>query len=148
MRISLLTVRLIADLSTMHDFPPDTPDSQIGARLRHPSEQAAGMAKRLTWFLFALAALLLATFFVPYFVEQIQYSSTRGRQRAELEAAKEGLRQLPLAELSMAYQLVSKRVAPSVVHINVASSLIRGGPTNSMLAFSAPILKPAVKALA
>jgi S1-C subfamily serine protease len=111
--------------SNMHDFPPDTPDSQIGERLSHSSEADGSMSKRLSWFLFALAALLLARFFVPYFVEQIQYSMTKGRQRAELEAAKEGLNQLPLGELSTAYQLVSKRVAPSVVHINVASSLVR-----------------------
>jgi len=108
----------------MHEFPPD---SQIGERLSRRNEPAVGMANRLTWFLVALAALLLLRFFVLYFVEQIQYSITKGRQRAELEAAKEGLQQLPLGELSTAYQLVSKRVAPSVVHIKAASSLVRGG---------------------
>lgn len=89
-------------------------------------EESTRMANRLTWFLLALATLLLIRFFVPFFVEQVQYSMTKGRQRAELEAAKEGLQQLPLGDLSTAYQLVSKRVAPSVVHINVASSLDRG----------------------
>jgi S1-C subfamily serine protease len=74
-----------------------------------------------------LAALLLVRFVAFDVVEQFQYSVTKGRQRAELEAAKEGLAQLPLAQLSTAYQLVSKRVAPSVVHINVASSFALGG---------------------
>lgn len=111
----------------MQEFQPDTPDSQVGERLAHQNEVAVGTANRLAWFLVALAVLLLVRYFVPYFVEQIQYSYTKGRQRAELEAAKEGLRQLPLGQLSTAYQLVSKRVAPSVVHINVASSLVSAG---------------------
>jgi S1-C subfamily serine protease len=69
--------------------------------------------------LIALACLLLLRFFVPYFAEQIQYAVTRGRQRAEVEIAAESLGELPLRGLSQAYQLVSKRVGPSVVHINV-----------------------------
>ncbi|MDA1052808.1 MAG: trypsin-like peptidase domain-containing protein [Planctomycetota bacterium] len=111
----------------MHEIPPDTPDSPIGERLGHQNENATRLANRLTWFLMALVTLLLVRFFVPYFADKVQYSITKGRQRAELDAAKEGLQQLPLGELSTAYQLVSKRVAPSVVHINVASSLVRGG---------------------
>jgi S1-C subfamily serine protease len=93
-------------------------------RSSNQNEAAVRMANRLTWSLTALVMLLLVRFLVPYFAEQVQYSVTKGRHRAELEAAKEGLDQLPLGELSTAYQLVSKRVAPSVVHINVASSLV------------------------
>ena len=58
---------------------------------------------------------------VPYFAEQIQYAATRGRQRAEAEFAARQLPATGLAELSRACQLVAKRVAPSVVHINVIS---------------------------
>ncbi len=111
----------------MHEFPPDTPDTQIDERQSRQPDSAAYHAKRLTWFLVALAVLLLVRYSVPFFAEQLQYSITRGKQRAELEAAKEGLQQLPLGQLSTAYQLVSKRVAPSVVHIKVASSLVVGG---------------------
>jgi S1-C subfamily serine protease len=74
---------------------------------------------RLTLFLVALAVLLLLRFFVPYFAERIQYAITRGRERAEAEVAAEMLPELPLRSLSKAYQLVAKRVGPSVVHINV-----------------------------
>ncbi len=111
----------------MHEFPSDAPDTQLGERLSHRHEPAAAVAKYLTWFLVALAALLLVKYFVPFFAEQLEYSITKGRQRAELEAAKEGLGQLPLGDLSTAYQLVSKRVAPSVVHIKVVSALVTGG---------------------
>ena len=111
----------------MHEFPADTPDTEFPARLSQQNRPAARSANRLTWFLVALAVLLFVKFVAFDVVEQFQYSITKGRQRAELEAAKEGLAQLPLAQLSTAYQLVSKRVAPSVVHINVASSFALGG---------------------
>lgn len=110
----------------MHESTPDTADAQMVEPQSQRNEPAPGVAKHLTRFLLALAVLLLLKYFVPYFVEQVQYSITKGRQRAEIEAAKEGLRELPLGELSTAYQLVSKRVAPSVVHIKVTGSSIVG----------------------
>lgn len=85
------------------------------------------MARRLTFFLIALATLLLLRYFVPHFAEQVQYSMARGRQRAEVEVASEALGKLPLDALSKAYQLISKRVGPSVVHIRV-SGVIEPGP--------------------
>ncbi|MCA9121099.1 MAG: trypsin-like peptidase domain-containing protein [Planctomycetaceae bacterium] len=111
----------------MQEFHREAPDMHLHEPSNDQREAATRTANRLSWFLAALTALLLVRFLVPYLAEQIQYSVTRGQQRAELEAAKEGLKQLPLRELSTAYQLVSKRVAPSVVHINVASTLVRGG---------------------
>jgi S1-C subfamily serine protease len=77
--------------------------------------------QRLLWFLTALIVLLLLRFVVPYFAEQIQYSVTRGKQRAEYETAGKALELVKLNDLSKAYQLVSQRVAPSVVNINIAS---------------------------
>ena len=58
---------------------------------------------------------------VPYFIERYQYAATRGRQRAEYELASKGLKDLRLAGLSQAYQMVSSQVGPSVVHIDVRS---------------------------
>jgi serine protease Do len=83
-----------------------------------PNETAT---RRLTWFLVAITSLLLLRFLVPYFAEQIQYAITRGKQRAQMDAATIGLESLKLDELSKAYQMVSQRVAPSVVNITVAS---------------------------
>jgi len=80
------------------------------------------MSSRLYWFLTILAGLLLLRFFVPYFAEQISYAITYGRQRAEVEIAAEGQQNLPLRQLSKAFELVSNRVGPSVVHINVVSN--------------------------
>ena len=107
----------------MHDFQsqppvgPSTPARQ-DARGIHVSDRNPTV-NRLTLFLVSLAILLLLRFFVPYFAERIQYSLTRGRERAEAEVAAEMLPELPLRGLSKAYQLVAKRVGPSVVYINV-----------------------------
>jgi serine protease Do len=110
----------------MQETPSESPPSTRGT-------EAAHIASRLTWLLLMLVTLLIVRFFVPHVAEAIQYSITKGRQRAELEAAKEGLAELPLSDLSTAYQLVSQRVAPSVVHINVASSLALETETNSRM---------------
>jgi S1-C subfamily serine protease len=87
--------------------------------------QQAPEAKRgravaiMSWLCGMLAILLALQFFLPRIVEQTQYAAARGRQRAEHEAALDGLKNMPLSELSRAYQMVSQRVGPSVVHINV-----------------------------
>jgi len=75
----------------------------------------------LRWITFLIALLLLMQYAIPYFIERYQYAVTRGRQRAEYEVAAEGLKNLPLDELSKAYQMVSQHVGPSVVHISVRS---------------------------
>jgi serine protease Do len=72
--------------------------------------------RRLTWF---LLTLLAAQYLVPYLLERYQFAITRGRQRAEYETATEAMGGLPLSTLSKSCRLVSHRVAPSVVHIDV-----------------------------
>jgi S1-C subfamily serine protease len=71
--------------------------------------------------LVAITAIVFLTFFVPYFAERVQYAITRGKQRAESEAAAVGLESAQLESISRQFQLVSKRVAPTVVNINVLS---------------------------
>lgn len=78
-------------------------------------------SQRLLWFLSALTVLLLLRFVVPYLAEQTQYAITRGKQRAEYEVAGQALESVKLGEISQAFQMVSQRVAPSVVNINIAS---------------------------
>jgi len=71
--------------------------------------------------LFVLLGLLALRYLVPYYVEEINYAAARGRERAEVESAVEGLEKLDLDGLSTAFQLVSKRVGPSVVHIKTTT---------------------------
>ena len=66
----------------------------------------------------------------PYLLERYHYSAARGRQRAEYEIASEGLQTLPLEGLSKAFQMVSLRVSPSVVHIDVSGPAQDDWPQN------------------
>lgn len=69
-----------------------------------------------------LGGLVCVWLFGPALVERFEYAISRGRQRAEMEVASTGLANLGLDSLSKQYQMVSKRVGPSVVHINVTSN--------------------------
>ena len=91
--------------------------------LSQPSAKSASFSSTriLTGVLYLLALLLVVQYVVPYTAERIQYGLTRGRQQAEFEVASAGLRELPLASLSKAYQMISQRIAPSVVHIEVTN---------------------------
>ena len=73
---------------------------------------------KLVWLLSFLAVALTMAYLVPFAAEQTQYAITRGKQRAEYEIASEKLSGSPLEQLSSAYQMISQRVGPSVVHIN------------------------------
>ncbi len=83
--------------------------------------------QRTTGLLSILAFMLMLSFFLPYTVERMSYSLTRGRQRAEYETAGEHLKNLGLDDISKACQLVAQRVGPSVVHINVVSARVGVG---------------------
>jgi serine protease Do len=66
-----------------------------------------------------LVLLLLLRWVLPPLLESSRYSWYRGQLRAEHEAAGEQLRNVSLDGLSRVSELVSQRVTPSVVHINV-----------------------------
>jgi serine protease Do len=74
----------------------------------------------LTSFLSPLLFLLVLSYLAPYAIEQVQYALTRGKQRAQYDLAGQGLKHSSLQEISQAYQMVSQRVGPSVVHISVS----------------------------
>jgi S1-C subfamily serine protease len=70
--------------------------------------------------LLLVIALLLATrLVVPSLVENIRYGWYRGQLRAEYELSGHQLKNVSLDSLASVSQLVSQRVGPSVVHINL-----------------------------
>ncbi len=73
---------------------------------------------KLLWLLVFLGALLTISYVVPYVIEETNYSATRGKMRAEHDQAKQELQGDPLAQFSRNSQMVTRRVAPSVVHIS------------------------------
>jgi len=95
------------------------PHLQATAAAVPAATQAAAFSRLLALF----TVLLLLWVLGPQLAERIQYGLARGRQRAEAEVAGAHLANLGLESLSRQYQLVSKRVGPSVVHINVVSDM-------------------------
>jgi serine protease Do len=96
---------------------PETAASPVG--LDAPRRESAHpiLYPGLTWLLGFMVGVVLLRYFVPHFAEEIQYSLTRGEQRAKYDLAGERLTKTSLDDLSHAYQMVSQRVSPSVVHI-------------------------------
>ncbi len=90
---------------------------QFGERQRHKYAHPV-LYPGFTWLLGLMVGVVLLRWFLPSLAEEIQYGLTRGEQRAKYEVAGEHLRNTSLSDLSLAYQMVSQRVAPSVVHIS------------------------------
>jgi S1-C subfamily serine protease len=128
----------------MHDFspsrdpipPPIPPEARLPtsadraqtAPARRPSfnqinspSKKGGSHVTLSRVIGFLIVLLILQYALPFLIERYEYAVTRGRQRAEYEAATQGLEGLQLVGLSQAYQMVSQQVGPSVVHIDVRS---------------------------
>ncbi len=76
--------------------------------------------------LVVLALIITIRFTIPPLVESLRYSWYRGQLRAEYEVSGQRLQNVSLNSLSEASELVSRRVGPSVVHINVLDELTEG----------------------
>lgn len=107
----------------MDELPEDDLPSSPPAPSPDPRRDSSTLA-RLTGLLLFLTMLLVLRFVGPQIVEQITYATTRGRMRAQYEVASQHLPNAPLEALSMAYQMISQKVGPSVVHINVSGGRV------------------------
>jgi serine protease Do len=110
-----------ADFNRQIVLVTSLPPPESVARAAAIRNQASFSLSKLLWLVTMVAVMLGVYNLVPRLAEEINYGLTRGRQRAEYENARERLKDLPLEGLSTAYQLVSQKVGPSVVHINVES---------------------------
>ncbi|GAG50001.1 unnamed protein product, partial [marine sediment metagenome] len=100
-------------------WPSPEPVAEADRRLaqRQDRDGRRSSLGGLVWLMSILAAMLVLRYVAPGMVEEIQYAMTRGQQRAKYDVAGQHLRSTNLNDLSLAYQMVSQRVAPSVVHI-------------------------------
>lgn len=90
-------------------------DSEIGS--------TSNAFSQAVFFLLAMGTMLgAARFAMPAIVEEIRYAWHRGELRAQYESSGDGLKNVSLTALSDAYQMVTDRVGPSVVHIDVRRS--------------------------
>jgi serine protease Do len=107
------------------DAAPESPAAQReppAAQRESPIARAFGGLISLAGTTLALAAaLLLAKWFVPGIAEEVQYALTRGHDRARHAEATLALATDPLADMRLAFERISQKLTPSVVHIDTAS---------------------------
>ena len=73
--------------------------------------------------LLVLLVLVASVWLGPRLAENLQYSLTRGRERAEVEIAREELKNGQLPEFVHAFEEVAKSIGPSVVHIDTIKAI-------------------------
>ncbi len=100
----------------------DGASSAGSSRVRVSALGREGQLSRNLWLLAFMIACASLPYALPMLVERVSYAFARGRMRAEYEIASNHLSEDPLAELKLAYEAVSQKIAPSVVHINVSRS--------------------------
>ena len=103
---------------------PDESNSSLAGTSQsiptHPHSHPLQLAtSTLLSLLMVLALLLAARLLVPSLVESVRYGWYHGQLRAEYELSGKQLRAVSLGSLAEVSQLVSQRVGPSVVHINL-----------------------------
>ncbi len=101
------------------------------ARDSHPRQLAYSTLLSLVVVLVLLVAVRLI---VPSLVESVRYGWYRGQLRAEYEMSGERLKHVSLDSLADVSQLVSQRVGPSVVHINLLQDPDQQSPMQKILA--------------
>lgn len=77
--------------------------------------------KSLVWLALMIMVFLAAITAGPRVVEQYQYAATRGKMRAQYEAATDMLSKVSLRESALSSELVVHRIRPSVVSIQAGS---------------------------
>lgn len=119
---------------------PTRTDYLPGSEVRRGARPAP--PPRRTPLLIGLLFLLLVLWALPSLVQRIQYAATLGRERAEVEVAREALN-TNLRDTTEAFRLAAQKVGPSVVHIDadqslgtagrlVGEDLVLGGPGKKM----------------
>ena len=111
-----------ADSAGDDDATSSQADAEHGAMPRRKASSPGRTLPFLVWMLCGLMVLLALRYVVPYYIEEVNYAAARGRQRAEVEMAAAGLKEVGLDSLSTAYQLIAKRAGPSVVYIDTIKS--------------------------
>ena len=114
-QIPLLASTSLAAVS-MQPAAETSPTEATASRSGHSLHLATSTLLSL---LMVLALLLMARLLVPSLVESIRYGWYRGQLRAEYEVSGQQLQHISLDSLAEVSQLVSRRVGPSVVHINL-----------------------------
>lgn len=113
----------------------DETESKTQFRDSHPRHLAYSTLLSLMVVLVLLVAVRLI---VPSLVESVRYGWYRGQLRAEYEMSGERLKHVSLDSLADVSQMVSQRVGPSVVHINLLQGAEDQSPMQKILMHQTP----------
>ncbi len=104
---------VLADASNRQRLEPE-----MAPRHRRAREATFAEATvRLFWMLVFSTVVMGIWRIGPRMLEDYQYAVTAGKVRAEYQVAMEMLKERPLTNVSLAYQLVAQRIRPSVVSV-------------------------------
>ncbi|MBT4694961.1 MAG: trypsin-like serine protease [Planctomycetaceae bacterium] len=117
----------ITESTQQNDAPETTPTSPTELTLVTSSHTSGDMATAAIKYRFArllttTVALLAVIFGTPFLVQQIQYSLEYGRIIAKYDAAAIHIDSQSIKSISLASELVSYKVTPSVVHIHTSTT--------------------------
>jgi serine protease Do len=111
--------------STNLAYPPGSTFSVNPVVVGEPRQvnmtSASEVWKSLSWLAIMILVFLGAITAGPKLVEQYQYASTRGKMRAQYEAATDMLSKVSMRDSALASELVVHRIRPSVVSIQAGS---------------------------
>ena len=96
----------------------DNSDDDSGGQSLRGSMRAAFLSTLMS-LLVVLVLLLAVRLVVPTLVEEIRYAWFRGQLRAQYDTSGQALQQVSMGGLNDVSKLISQKVGPSVVHINV-----------------------------
>jgi len=117
-----LAERELAQQRTAESQQAQQTEYQTSRRKIHVKPQPNdGFFGRIVWLCVAAAFILIIWHIGPVVVEKYKFAETKGIVRAKYENAVEQLKNQPLTNVSLAYQLVAQKVKPSVVSIRAIS---------------------------
>jgi hypothetical protein len=90
-------------------------------RSNSPANSTGEVWKSLGWLAMMILVFLAAITAGPMLVETYQYAATRGKMRAQYEAATDMLSKVSLRDSALASELVVHRIRPSVVSIQAGT---------------------------
>lgn len=96
----------------------DNSDEDSGGQSLRGGMRAAFLSTLMS-LLVVLVLLLAVRLVVPTLVEEIRYAWFRGQLRAQYDTSGQALQQVSMGGLNDVSKLISQKVGPSVVHINV-----------------------------
>lgn len=112
------SLRIAEQSGKEHVLPSETADDP-GERFQADAQPHQLAYSTLLSLLVVLVLICTIRFTVPPLVESLRYSWHHGQLRAEYELSGQRLQNISLNSLSETSELVSRRMGPSVVHINL-----------------------------